>query len=60
MVPLAPTPTKVLFPKETPNRLLVVGEVALSNEDPLSVDLTMLPFLPTPTKVLFPMVTPYR
>jgi len=40
--------------------VFAVGEVALSQDDPLSVDLTMFPELPTPTKVLFPKVTPLR
>ena len=44
----------------TPNSKLAVGEVALSQVDPLSVDLTMFPDSPTATKVLFPKVTPYR
>ena len=58
--PPEPTATKVLFPKETPLRVVVIGEVALSQLqfDPLSVDLTILPLEPTATKVLFPKVTP--
>ena len=44
----------------TPRRIFVVelSVVALSKDDPLSVDLTMFPELPTATKVLFPKVTP--
>jgi hypothetical protein len=38
-------------------RLFPVGEVTLSKDDPLSVDLTMVPDRPTATKVLFPKVT---
>ena len=34
--------------------------MALSHDEPLSVDLTMFPDTPTPTKVLLPKVTPYR
>ena len=62
MFPEEPTPTKVLFPKVTPERLFAVelSVVALSQEVPLSVDLTMLPESPTATKVLFPKVTPER
>ncbi len=41
----------------TPLSELPVGEVTLSQVDPLSVDLTMVPELPTATKVLFPKVT---
>jgi len=41
-------------------RVFEVGEVALSKDNPLSVDLTMVPELPTPTKVLFPNPTPQR
>ena len=44
----------------TPLRVFAVGEVTLSQEEPLSVDLTMLPELPTPTKVLFPNLTSRR
>ena len=44
--------------KVTPLRLVVIGEVALSQEEPLSVDLTMFPEAPIPTKVLFPNTTP--
>ena len=57
MVPETPTPTKVLFPKETSVRIFEVGEVTVLKDDPLSVDLTMVPESPTPTKVLFPKVT---
>ena len=57
MVPESPTPTKVLFPKETSVRIFEVGEVTVLKDDPLSVDLTMVPESPTPTKVLFPKVT---
>ena len=44
----------------TPKRRFPVGEVALSKDDPLSVDLTMFPESPTATKVLFPNTTPMR
>ena len=44
--------------KVTPLSSVVIGEVALSQFVPLSVDLTMFPPEPTPTKVLFPKVTP--
>ena len=44
----------------TPERLFVVGEVTLFQDDPLSVDITMVPESPTPTKVLFPNPTPKR
>ena len=44
--------------KVTPLRSVVIGEVALSKEVPLSVDLTIFPPEPTPTKVLFPKVIP--
>ena len=44
----------------TPERPFAVGEVVLSKDDPLSVDLTMFPELPTATKVLFPKVTPEK
>ena len=33
----------------TPERLFVVGEVTLFQDDPLSVDLTMVPEIPTAT-----------
>jgi hypothetical protein len=52
MVPEEPTATKVLFPKVTASphsKLLFVGEVALSQVVPLSVDLTMIPPFPTAT-----------
>ena len=39
----------VLFPKATPMRISVLGEVTLSKDEPLSVDLTMFPEAPTPT-----------
>ena len=40
----------------TPLRVFALGEVVLSKDDPLSVDLTMFPVVapPTATKVLFP------
>ena len=44
----------------TLERLVVVGEVTLSQVDPLSVDLTMFPLLPTATNVLFPNPTPLK
>ena len=43
--------------KETPYIVFPVGEVALSQVDPLSVDLMMFPDTPTATKVLFPNPT---
>ena len=49
MVPEVPTPTKVLFPNPTPQRLFEVGEVTLSKDAPLFVDLTMVTDSPTPT-----------
>ena len=52
MFPLSPTPTKVLFPNSTPAIKFAVGEVALSQVDPLSVDLTMFPETPTATNKL--------
>ena len=60
MFPDTPTPTNVLFPKVTALILFEVGVDALSQDEPLSVDLTMFPLSPTPTKVLFPKVTPVR
>ena len=60
MFPERPTATNVLFPKVTPLRLFAVGEVALTKDEPLSVDLTMFPGAPTATNVLFPEVTPQR
>ena len=44
----------------TLERLVVVGEVALSKDELLSDDLTMVPDSPTPTNVLFPKVSPLR
>ena len=44
----------------TPLSSYVVGEVTLSQDEPLSVDLTMFPELPTATKVLCPKVTSER
>ena len=44
----------------TPYRAFPVGEVALSKDDPLSVDLTMFPDWPTPTKVSLSKVTANR
>ena len=41
----------------TPLRSFPVGEVTLSQDEPLSIDLTMFPEAPTPIKVLFPKVT---
>ena len=43
--------------KVTPWRVFEVGEVTLSKDDPLSVDLTMVPLSPTATKVLLPNPT---
>ena len=43
MLPDAPTPTNVLFPKVTPFKSFAVGEVTLSQDEPLSVDLTIFP-----------------
>tara|TARA_B100000686_G_scaffold283028_1_gene305766 strand:+ start:92 stop:616 length:525 start_codon:yes stop_codon:yes gene_type:complete len=58
--PELPNATKILLPKETPDRIFVVGEVALSQDDPLSVDLTMVPEIPTATKVSLSKATPLR
>ncbi|SVD89064.1 uncharacterized protein METZ01_LOCUS441918, partial [marine metagenome] len=44
----------------TSQRRFAVGEVALSQVEPLSVDLTMFPDEPTATNVLFPNPTPKR
>ena len=44
----------------TSQRVFEVGEVTLSKDDPLSVDLTMVPDRPTATKVLFPKVTSFN
>jgi len=60
MFPDSPTATKVLFPKVTSSRFFEVGEVALSQDEPLSVDFIMVPLSPTPTKVLFAEMTPQR
>ncbi len=49
MFPESPPATKISFPKVTPLRRFPVGEVTLSQVEPLSVDLTMVPELPTPT-----------
>ena len=48
-----------MFPTPTPERIFVVelSVVALSQDEPLSIDLTMFPEAPTPIKVLFPNVT---
>ena len=50
MFPYLPTPTKVLFAKVTAWSVFAIGEVTLSKDDPLSIDLTMVPELPTATK----------
>ena len=44
--------------KVTPLRSVVIGSVALFQDEPLSVDLTIFPPDPTATKELFPKVTP--
>ena len=44
----------------TPYRAFPVGEVALSKDEPLSVDLTMSPDIPPATKISFPKETPLR
>ena len=46
--------------KVIPSRFLAVGEVVLSQVDPLSVDLTMFPASPTATKISLPKVTPHN
>ena len=46
--------------KVTPLRSVVIGEVELFQDDPLSVDLTIFPESPTPTKVLCPKVIPWK
>ena len=40
-----------MFPNSTPAIKLTVGEVALSQVDPLSVDLSMFPDTPTATNI---------
>ena len=60
MVPELPTAKKISFPKVNQFRLLAVGEVTLSKDDPLSVDLTMFPEIPPAAKISFPKVTPLR
>ena len=60
MFPELPTAKKISFPKVNPNRLLAVGEVTLSKDNPLSVDLTMFPETPPATKISFPKVTALR
>jgi hypothetical protein len=40
-----------LFPKVIPLRLFAVGEVALSQDEPLSVDFKMVPDVPTITNI---------
>tara|TARA_B100000315_G_scaffold198198_1_gene189660 strand:+ start:379 stop:798 length:420 start_codon:yes stop_codon:yes gene_type:complete len=49
-----------LLPKPTPKRVFEVVVVALSKEDPLSVDFTMVPLSPATTNTLLPNATPYR
>ena len=44
--------------KVTPLRSVVIGEVELFQDEPLSVDLRITPEEPTATNVLFPKVTP--
>ena len=51
MVPETPTATKVSLSKVTPLRRFAVGEVTLSKDDPLSVDLTIFPESPTPRNI---------
>ena len=46
--------------KVTPLRSVVIVEVELSQDEPLSVDLRITPEEPTATNVLFPKVTPLR
>jgi len=46
--------------KVTPLRSVVIGEVELSQDEPLSVDLRIFPLCPTATKVLFPNPTALR
>jgi hypothetical protein len=60
MFPEEPPATKILFPNSEPLKCSVVGEVTLSKDDPLSVDLTMFPETPTATKLLFPKVTSWN
>ena len=48
MFPESPTATSVLFPKVTPSNQFPVGEVTLSKDEPLSVDLTIFPTLGAP------------
>ena len=59
MVPSPPpTATKVLFAWVTALRASEVPEVTLSQDDPLSVDLTMFPELPTATNFISSVVNP--
>ena len=53
MFPFKPTPTKVLFPKVTPLILFAVelSVVALSQDAPLFVDLTIFPEEATDTNI---------
>tara|TARA_B100000902_G_C26657287_1_gene596668 strand:- start:155 stop:574 length:420 start_codon:yes stop_codon:yes gene_type:complete len=51
MFPDSPTAMKVLFPNPTPDRRFAVGEVTLSKDAPLSVDLAMFPEAPTATNI---------
>ena len=51
---------KISFPNVTSLRFFEVGEVALSKDAPLSVDLTIFPELPTATKISLPKETPDR
>ena len=44
--------------KVTPFISVVIGSVALFQDEPLSVDLRITPEDPTATKALFPKVTP--
>jgi hypothetical protein len=60
MFPLFPTATNVLFPKVTDIKFIPDGIVALSKDEPLSVDLTMVPESLTATNISFPEVTPKR
>ena len=48
MFPETPTPTKISFPNSIPLILFPVGEVTLSQDEPLSVDLTIFHEYPTP------------
>ena len=58
IVPEFPTITNVSFPYATPPKYVSIGAVTLSQDEPLSVDLTIFPETPpVAIKVLFPNAT---